>query len=865
MHSSIIAGRDAHVGDNITNVTVAKPVFSEINLEAYEGGDEYVSPRFTGQLVSIIQAMKGGKMIVLTGFYGFDKAGFTKHLAAALAEDYEGMGKELVARECQITSNFYDISSAIRENEDDCIFVLNNLIPKDVNHDLSKLQKAAQASSHLIIILASTNLPLSAWKDPNADYWYRIDADGLYHGTTQIVPGIYQKPKLLRHLTKACDQRGLDDYKENLKIEFGKLIPTPINTPEQIALFLDLFAKSPKENEKKIAELVAKSSYNDKLLQKWFDSLPEDKELIALGMTLLNGMYADQFFVVMQTLGKDAWDSFRPVSALDYNNLTTLLHFFSFTSGDSPTLEAKFPNQRFQTLQSIWPNYQRRIISALPVLVKLAIKSVSGEITSWELFGDRDKRIRLREVLGEIFSDLGRLSPQAVEPWLLQLAAHGNVGVQLVAARALAQWREPYEDPESGKTVNKEEALFSFLNKWHKESRKSGSRIMRFRRSVLDEEDGSRNSMTAYVRATILLTLGYASVYDNTNSLNPEILELVIKFAKDRNQLVIRRLQDTLYLLIRNHPWQIGDKLFDLGGGGKVIFNPLLPLEEYAGAIAAGLADAYPESPADVEALLEDWYSYCNVNRPKYTNVEKLEYREKILATVVLSYRFLPLKETLKLSLDHVADQIEDLRNKEHHPAIRSVLLDAILDLYAKYFTDMEARHSKKIPKMDIEERKRAAQYFRWEYLNQRKELAGGDYEVKFEGIRMESWREQEERPLTDIENTLVKWIGSKNENIMRIALQSFIELSKVEAWEEQEVQNYLQEIEEKHKAKYKTELRTYDDSVRKGLWVSIRNLFGGGNKIKDELMAIAKEDEEMGELQVKILKEKFKRVGFTI
>lgn len=866
MHSSITAGGDMHVGDNITQVTVAKPVFSDINLEAYDESTGYVSPRFTGRLVAKIKDMKKGKMMVLTGFYGFDKAGFTKHLAYALSEEYENEGKTLIARECQITSNFYSIASTIKETKEDCIFVLNNLIPKDVNHSLDKLRDVAVKSSQLIIILASTNLPLTAWKSPSADYWFRVDQDGLYQGKNKMAPGIYEKPKLLRHLSKSCDTRGLEAYKVKLKAEFDSLIPSTINTPEQIALFLDLFAKAPKENEKKISELVAKAKRKDTILRQWFDSLSDEKELIALGMTLLDGVYGNQFFAIMERLGKNAWDSYHPVSALDYHNLSPLLHFFSFTQGDSPALEAKFPNQRFQTLQSIWPNYQRRIVAALPIFVNLAGESVSREISSWELFGDRDKRVRLREVLSDILSDIGRLSPQTVEPWLLQLAAHGNVGVQLVAARALAQWREFYEDAETGKSVNREDALFNFLNKWYNGSRSKNSRILQLRRSLLRDDKDSNHSLTAYVRATILLTLGMASLYDDSNALNKEILELVIKFAKDRNSLVIRRLQDTLYLLVRNHPHQIGSRLFDMGGGGKVIFNALLPLEEYAGAIAAGLADAHVDNPADVESLLQDWLSYCNVNRPKQPNLNLLEYREKILATVILGYRFLDLKNTVtSLSLDLVADNIEKLRHQEHHPVIRLVLLEAILDLYAKYFTDMEARHSRKIPKMDVVERRRAAQNFRWKYLSQRKEMAGGDYEVKFERFRMESWRDQEDRPMTEVENTLVKWVGSGNENIMRIALQSFVELAKIEAWEEREVQEYLQEVEEKRAAKHKTALPKYDDSVRKGIWSGIKSLFIGRNKVREELLAIAKEDENMGELEVKILKGKFHRLGFTV
>ncbi|MBK8565940.1 MAG: hypothetical protein IPN76_22020 [Saprospiraceae bacterium] len=862
IHSSITAGGSVHVGDNITSVTVARTVFSEINLEAYDDTSGYVSPRFTGKLVGEISGMTG-KMVVFTAFYGFDKAGFTKHLAYKLAEDYESKGVVMQAKECFINSDYSSIATAIREHSGNCIFVLNNLTQKDVNHNLDELKEVTKNNSYCIIILVSTNQPAKDWANPHADYWFKIEQDGLYHGGAKMVNEIYEKNVLVRHLAKACDQRGLSTFKTKLKEEVEKLIPTEVNTPEQLGLFLDLFAKKPAADEKLIKSLIAQTKKKDNLIREWFFSLDDDKKLVALGLTLLNGVYADQFFSVMQQFRKEAWEPFsRTLSALDYNDMSTLMHFFSFTSGDTPALEAKFPNQRFQTLQTIWDSHRRRITATMPVLIRLIKQSASGDASSWELFGDRDKRIRLLETLAQLLSDIGRLSPQTVEPWLLQLAASGNAGVQMVAARAMAQWRESYDDPSNGKSVNKEVELFQLLDQWNRESRQLNSRTLQFLQS-LPREDGQSSSRTAYVRATILLALGYASVYDNSSRLHPNIPDLVKQFSRDRNGLVISRLRDTLRLLLRNHPWQIGDRLFDLDGG-DAIFNELSPAEHYAGAISAGLSDAHTDYPSDVEGLLDRWLSDCKYKRPKQPRFEVFSYREKILATVVFTYGLLDLKKTLGLTLDDAATEIENLRQNEHHFEMRRILLECILIFYQKYFREMEARHSKNIPKMDEQERKRVAKKYRETYLFERSELVGGDYEVEFEGLWMDSWRNRADRPPTPIETTLGEWLTSENENLRRISLQSFMEFSKIEAWEETKVRDYLEGLQNEQNAKHYI-LPKFDDSVRKSLWSGLVNWITGGSRIKEDLIPMIKEDEQMGELQVRILKEIFLEMGHKI
>jgi hypothetical protein len=90
--SEVHASGDVHIGDNITNVSREKPVFSVVNLDVYresEANRGYILPRFTGWLVQQITGNKLQPIAVFSSMFGFDKVTFIKHLALHLVESVE--------------------------------------------------------------------------------------------------------------------------------------------------------------------------------------------------------------------------------------------------------------------------------------------------------------------------------------------------------------------------------------------------------------------------------------------------------------------------------------------------------------------------------------------------------------------------------------------------------------------------------------------------------------------------------------------------------------------------------------------------------------------------------------------------------
>lgn len=843
-----------HVGDNITNIQTEKPTLVSVNLEAYSEMN-YLSPKFTQKLVNDLLSVGSGKILTLTGFFGFDKASFIKHLAFRICEEREiSLSKKTDAYECFLTSDLYSIATLIKETKNDSIFILNNLTPSDVNHDLENLRNISRKHHKFVLILITTDIPINAWKRTDASYWYNVQAeekkDGLFNQGRCITEHIYEKPTLLGRLQRQMDIRNLATYKNDIKNIINKRLYKEIHTPEQIDVFLDLFSANPTTDEKIILSLINKTKKHDDFISQWFHVLPPEKQITALGMTLLYGIQDEQFFACMDRLLSTAWSHYQDaLGGLDYADLAELLHFFHLSEGDIPVLQSRFPNQRRQTLKILRKDYRRRILAVLPVLTDLVNESVAPHSDNWELFGTKEKRDKLREVVAEVLSDVSRLSPATAEQYLLKLAANGNTGAQIVASKALAGWRQATED-EKGKDVE----LFELLNSWI-----SNSRIIVVidrLRSALSGGDTENQSSAVFIRATIALTLGYAGSYDPPNNLHPDIPKLLREMSKDQGQMVVNAMNNSLRILIRNHPKQLGEKLFTIGSTKQSIFNGHSQIQKYIDSIAYGLRDAYRDFPHEVDTQLEEWLTHCEKSRPSSINEKKFFYREKILSVVVITLTLLDFEKSKRYSLEEVATILTDLREKEHGEAMRSVLLNLLMFLYETYPDKMEKQPKNSIPNMENAERKKLAKNLAKRYLNQRSKMAGGDYRFIVMGKSINVWSDEAERPFTEVEKMLLKWYKSDNRNLQMIAIQSLFEVSKIDVQLSEELQGLInKEVTKNEKSLRKP--RTYDNRVKgSGL-----NIFYS-NKNKKLIEDIADDDSEVGDLERKTFAKKLEYLG---
>jgi hypothetical protein len=133
-------------------------------------------------------------------------------------------------------ADHFGLSSTIRESDENCVFILNNISPKDVNHNLNELKNVAYHHNRQIYILLSTNLPYKSWKHTTPDYWYFISPEGLeYNGIMH--KGLYNKMDLVSYLNREIKSRQLLNHRVKLLEVVKKLINKKINTPEQVDIF----------------------------------------------------------------------------------------------------------------------------------------------------------------------------------------------------------------------------------------------------------------------------------------------------------------------------------------------------------------------------------------------------------------------------------------------------------------------------------------------------------------------------------------------------------------------------------------------------------------------------------------------------
>src|SRR6266542_3610425 len=104
-----------------------------------------------------------------------------------------------------------------------------------------------------------------------------------------------------------------------------------------------------------------------------------------------------------------------------------------------------------------------------------------------------------------------------------------------------------------------------------------------------------------YLRSTIALTVGYAAQADPPNGMPQLLYSLLEELSEDSNQHVLTYLASyTLPMILPLHLNQVREIV--------ETFALHIRLHEQ---IANGIAHAYRKRPAEVAAILDDWYRWC--------------------------------------------------------------------------------------------------------------------------------------------------------------------------------------------------------------------------------------------------------------
>jgi hypothetical protein len=754
---TITGGRDVE----LTFYREEKPQFDQPGLKPFRP-PAFESPQNADELT---QTLHGQRLLVLAGDPELEKSALARHIAWRLGEKLspEGVFDEVPILEWnRFSGDPQSLAYKIRETEESTIFILPQIAPQDIGYDLLGLRNAAGAK-HFVVV--STDVPLPAWKqDPDVirPFWKDLEPEAVY--TTENLADI-----LTRRLIEAKEALAsnlLPDRLEPTALLAERIsiqdAAAQLRTPNNIAVFVQLLcAEGDVILPGRVQELIDLASDNRRKVQQWYYAVLSPREqLLALGLSLFTDMFDDQFFAALESVVVNVWQR-RDASlrALDYCDLDNLRNFFNLIEIGEQTskIESRLPDQRRMLFEIAWDSHRRQILTALPVITRMVRESVYRIGQDYELYGSQIRRQQLRDVLGETLSDIGLISPHAIQGSLLRLAADYDWRIQAVAAKALARWREKSQD----------EDLFSTLEEWRLGTSAFAEEVEVEREDEQEENKDERSKgKWANIRSTIALTIGYAARHDPPNQLSPRLLELLGRVSRDHSSLVRSSLAYlTLPMIVPLHLDQL-----------RGVLHGMARYKDLIEGIGFSLASAYHYNPQAVLGILEAWHAEAQQAAVQSAGPD-ITHREGLLAAVALTYGHIEFTEEIgPLTADEAFSRLRGMLEEERSQFVRSNVVRAIALQANDYFEKVVPLLYEFVHVVTDRERDDIVQIFTNIYLRQRRALEDGEDTIEIDDKSYPVWVESERTSLTKVEQAMFQWIRNpSNPLAQQIATQAFV------------------------------------------------------------------------------------------
>lgn len=665
-------------------------------------------------------------------------------------------------------SGSQNIEQVLQQFEANTIFILPRLLPQHFHHDWPQLYRLIRSRFYVIATIEEEApwRPLMELKAFNY-CWEALNISELYPEQDMVA---FFKDCLVAEEKTLVGVSARDVYedRETLGGMMPKQIVKQLQKPENIYNFiLHLCEESQRgqlTNEVVVACLRAAHDDSSRLRQ-WYSQLTDThNRLLVLALHLFDGLSEDQFYAVIDELVEQAWQRRDPtLRALDYCDFEPLRRFFDYVSRHSGerVIKTRLANQRRLLIDIAWDSHRRHILSALPVLYRCVIQSVNESQAphDWQLYGGKARRDQLRKTIAESISDIGFKDVRAVELWLLQFATNPNIGIQAVAARSIARWRE----------FGKHDEVITILRRWIEK---------RDLKMILDDsepqEEGQHDKPDVRLRQTIALTIGYASQIDRPNKINPSLFAMLEQLVKEDEINVLRYICSyTLPMMLALHIRTLG-KIIRCLAMHEVLHNQ----------IAHNFAQIYPNLYADINRLLDQWYEWCMLPGIRNSGGVQLTRRRKLLTCICVIYAHLPYDKALSgISVQEVFEILRDILRMETFEEIRKAALTAVIRQARSSFGELQDV----LPEVTPEEMSEIINTLVDIYLTQREALEGGQTYMRALDKRYYPVWITHLRPFTQIEFEMYTWLHDNNNVIaQQIAVRALVAFNQVLADDEQ-------------------------------------------------------------------------------
>jgi len=622
---------------------------------------------------------------------------------------------EISVKEWLRSSEPQSIDGELSKQEQPTIYLFTQVSRQNFNYGLSRIHKAAKKHHYIII---TTEALQENWvlSTKEQDFWTDLDSlpYELYSSESLMatLDNEFNSKKTLQLLP--TDGNIKDQIVKPLKqsLQNDETFKNKIKTPDQMARFVSLLIqelKTEKSLTTAIDNAIKTVNHYQQNLRDWHDFMLDDQEkLLALGLNLFDGLFVDQSFAALEEVFEKVWQKRDPgLRALDYGDLVALRHFFQFgiigpDSKEQNKIESCVSKQRLILFEIAWQYHGRQLAATLPTLNNLIKKAVSGRFSNEELYGTPTRRKQLQRVLSEAISDIGWISPTTVQKTLCQFAEYEATRLRIVAAYAIARWRNiDYYGHDKEQFEKRHQVLFNLLNQWQDKASIQNSSPDNSKKSNQTKNE-KRYQTQDYLRSTIALTVGYAAIYDPPDQLHQTLYDFLERLADDQNhyeQNNPAHLSFCFHTLPKVVPWhllQLRDFLRDI-----------TRYPDFIGAISDSLALAYQARSADVLETLDFWK---NNDQDTITIFSKkaTPFRELLLTTIALTYGKITCDEEIyPLSAKQAFHYLPDILERDKSLLVRQAVIIAMGMKLHHNFQEVEPEFQNAIPKITQYEHER--------------------------------------------------------------------------------------------------------------------------------------------------------------
>lgn len=758
------------IGRDQINQFQTEPDFFTPNYSRFDALFKVGLPPVVKQLV---QHINSNRLLILRGEKGVDANEIARQCAWQLKNEPvdHPIANQVHVKEWKYRHSALSFEQFLRE-KDPTIFVLPNVAPHHFQYTPLKIRSALSKSNHYL--LASTESNLQEWLPFSTEesklYWFELSPKTAY-------PVEYLADLALELLRQASDKVDLlvkqpaSESTLNNSISLQELCEK-INTPHQLEMFaLLLNSADSRMNAERIEELILQVDDRPSFLAERYQKLELHQQLLLIASILFNGLSEDQFFAASEFLLFDNWRQRNPqLPVFDYGDLDALKFAVNFTNSSNSfgRVELRDPTYQDILLKLIWHTNRRYLKVTLPLITRMALDSIHNPASNAELYGEQVDREQLQVAIGQALSIIGILSLDSVEKYLLHLAADPNEEAQIIAAVAMARWREQGEDTQ----------LLNTLQRWQTEFQIRDFVLKFYQAAILAQNPGAtpedlpQEKGYEIVRQTVALTTAFAVLYDRPNTLSTQMVELIEDLASDSSAEVQLRFRGFTWLFaVSLHAFQLRNQI------ENVILNA-----SFITTTAYGLVNSWQNDPKQTTGLLDHWWSDCHHMQITPADEWPPKWREAMLATLVCTYSVALTAEKDQFTdfqLDTALRRIQTIfEDKSEHPFVRRFALWSLLDNTQESFSSVHQIWRQIIPTLSESECHELLQIMLTIYLEQRQDLEGGDVTIRVNGKEYPVWID-ELRPVTHVEQVVRAWIKDvSNPLLQQFALECQVEFA---------------------------------------------------------------------------------------